>query len=399
MKKQYQFARLFVRSAKGIALLVIFIGIGFCALCYYQASIAAGAAAYKSSHELQQALDNLKDEFLSTEQIIESFNAGNQSATPDLAGPHFPLIIESGEDFVPISAELSRVDQDRQRLKESVVSHFEELVKGIEEKLHAYAAALQPLPSPAAGSSEDVASVVTPEPPAEGPEDSLFSSKLTSSERHDRKLNLTERRDFLKTLGTKAENAENRLILNEAGDQVERLTKLLPEKSNPSTSRLDLASSPPSEPGAESRLPASERVARQLEQLRGNVRQMLLSSWRLDDVFEGASSLVSAERDKERAAMIAQQGIWLSAASRIVIGLLIAGLAGLLILVFADLVQTQLDTASNSGTVADAINALRGSVTHLSESEPMSEPISEPNIKTEYAMPVVGEETPIAGGS
>jgi hypothetical protein len=50
--------------------------------------------------------------------------------------------------------------------------------------------------------------------------------------------------------------------------------------------------------------------------------------------------------------------------------LLATGLVSLLIVVFADLVRTQLDTATSTGTVADAINALRGSVAHLSESEP-----------------------------
>jgi hypothetical protein len=111
---------------------------------------------------------------------------------------------------------------------------------------------------------------------------------------------------------------------------------------------------------------------------------MLLRSWTLDDTFEQVVNLDSAERDKYRAAVLAQKSIWLSAASRIVIGLLATGLVSLLIVVFADLVQTQLDTATSSVTVADAINALRGSVTHLSKSEPV--------ITAE-------EERPIEGGS
>ena len=396
MKKQYRFARLFVRAAKGIALLVIFAGIGFCVLRYYQAEIAAGASAYKSSPELHQALDDLKDEFLSSEQVIESFNAANQSTTPAVQGPHFPLIVDSSEDFVGITAELSRIDQERQRLKESVVGRFETLVKSIEEKLHAYATALQPSPSPTTASNPDVASVISPEPPAQGPDESLFSSKLNRSDAHERSQNLTERKEFLKTLGTKAENAENRVILNEAADQMDQLAKLLPEKSNSfATARSESTASNESRADEAGKLPPSERAARQLAQLRDNVRKMLLTSWRLDDVFEHAAAIVSTERDKERAATLAQQGIWLSAAPRIGLGLLAAGLCGLLILVFADLVQTQLDTASNSSTVADAINSLRGSVAHL----PISEPIRETNIKTDYAMPIVSDDTPITGGS
>jgi hypothetical protein len=374
VKKQYYFARLFVRAAKTIALLVIFIGIGLCVLRYYQANIAAGAIAYKPSPELQQALDDLKDEFLSAEQVIESFNAANQSPTPGLQGPRFPLLIESSEDLVRISAELSRVDQERQRLKESVVSRFETLVKGIEGKLHAYAAALQSSPSPAPAPAEDVAGLVPPSPPAAGPEDSLFSSKLNSSEARERSQSLAERTEFLKALGTKAENAENRVILNEAAEQVDQLARLLPEKPSASApARTDSASNRSNEPRSEERgqLPPSERAARQLEQLRNNVRQMLLTSWRLDGVFEKAASLVSVEREKERAATVAQQGIWLSAAPRIVIGLLAAGLVGLLIVVFADLVQTQLDTATSGGIMADAILALRGLAKPASQSEPV----------------------------
>src|SRR5262249_14927665 len=234
------------------------------------------ASTYKASPELQHALDKLKDEFLAAEQVVDSFNAGNQSTTPALEGLRLPLVIESADDFSALASELSRLDQGRQRLKESVVSRFESLVKSIEEKLHAYAAALPPSSSPANVSAQDVASVATPEPPAEGPEDSLFSSKLNSSDSRERKLSLSERKDFLKTLGAKAENAENRVILVEAADQLERLAKLLPEKPNAfAAARVD--PSAPNQPRGEdnARVPASERVAGQLEQLRSSVRQML----------------------------------------------------------------------------------------------------------------------------
>src|SRR4029077_20668597 len=77
--------------------------------------------------------------------------------------------------------------------------------------------------------------------------------------------------------------------------------------------------------------------------------------------------------EKYRAAIVAQKAIWLAATSRIIIGLLAVGLTSLVIVVFADLVQTQLDTATNSIMVADAIDSLRGSVTHLSAAEPALE--------------------------
>jgi len=383
VKKQYFFAYLFVRAARGLALLVILIGVGFCVLRYYQASIAADAVAYQRSPHLQQALDRLKAAFLATEQIIDSFNAGNQSKTPNFRAPRFPLVIDSDDDFARISAELSRLDHERQQLKESIVSRFETLVKSIEEKLHAYAAVLQSSPSPTPATTQNLISKATPT----SREESLFSSQLGSSDANERSANLKERKEFLKVLAIRAENADNRVILGEAADQLERLAKLLPEKFDASAAaQPDTATASAKNPRAEQegKVLLSERVARQLEQLRGGVRQMLLTSWTLDDTFEQVANLDSAERDKYRAAILAQKSVWLSAASRIVIGLLATGLVSLLIVVFADLVRTQLDTATSTGTVADAINALRGSVAHLSEREP--------TITAE-------EETPVEGGS
>ena len=387
MKKQYFFARLFVRVAKGLALLVILIGVGFCVLRYYQASIAAGAVAYQPSSHLQQALDRLKAAFLATEQIIDSFNARNQSKTPNFQAPRFPLVIDSDNDFARISAELSRVDHERQQLKESIVSRFENLVKSIEEKLHAYAAVLQSSPSPTPATDQNLISNATPTPSPTSREESLFLSQLGSSDANERSANLKERKEFLKVLAMRAENADNRVILGEAADQLERLAKLLPERFNASTAaQPDTATASSKEPRADGdgKVLPSERVARQLEQLRGGVRQMLLTSWTLDDRFEQVANLGSAERDKYRAAILAQINIWLSAASRIVIGLLATGLVSLLIVVFGDLVQTQLDTATSSATVADAINALRGSVAHVSDPAQMT---------------MAGEDWPAEGGS
>ncbi len=387
MKKKYFFAYLFVRAAKGLALLVILIGVGFCVLRYYQASIAAGAVAYQPSSHLQQALDRLKAAFLATEQIIDSFNAGNQSKTPNFQAPRFPLVIDSDNDFARISAELSRVDHERQQLKESIVSRFENLVKSIEEKLHAYSAVLQSSPSPTTATAQNLISKATPTPSPTSREESLFLSQLGSSDANERSANLKERKEFLKVLAMRAENADNRVILGEAADQLERLAKLLPERFNASTAaQPDTATASSKDPQAEQhgKVLLSERVARQLEQLRGGVRQMLLTSWTLDDTFEQVANLGSAERDKYRAAILAQKSVWLSAASRIVIGLLATGLVSLLIVVFADLVQTQLDTATSSGTVADAVNALRGQVAQVSDPAQMT---------------MAGEDWPAEGGS
>src|SRR6202022_4973987 len=215
------------------------------------------------------------------------------------------------------------------------VSRFETLVKSIEEKLHAYAAVLQASPTPTPATAQNLISKATPTPTSR--EEFLFSSKLGTSDANDRSANLKERKEFLKVLAIRAENADNRVTLGEAADQLERLAKLLPEKFNASAAaQPDTAIASSKDPPAEQdgKVLLSERVARQLEQLRGGVRQMLLTSWTLDDTFEQVANLDSAERDKYRAALLAQKSIWLSATSRFVIGLLATGLVSLLIVVF-----------------------------------------------------------------
>jgi hypothetical protein len=371
VKSEYFFGYFFVRAAKGIALAVVIVGIGFCMLQYSRAKIAASSAAYQPSPFLQRALGKLKDAFSSTRQIVASFNTANQSATPKVQLLRFPRVINLNADFSQVADELSRVDQERQQLKQSIVNRFETSVRSIEEKLHAYAAGLQSssLPTPAASSSPIARA--TPSPPPTSPPESLFSSKLGVSDVNQRSANLTQRREFLKVLGTRAENPDNRARLSEAADQLDLLTKLLPEKFETSAAQVELASTPPNEPQAEQarKVLLSERVAGQLEQLRGEVRQILLTSWTLDETFEQAADLTSVERDKCRVATLAQKEIWLSAISRIVIGWLAAVLVSFMIVVCADLVQTRLDTASNTGVMADAIKAIRGWARPASQSE------------------------------
>jgi hypothetical protein len=366
VKRPYLFGYLFARAAKGLALFVTLIGIGYCFLQYSEANAAASAVAYQPSASLQRALGNLRNAFVASERIVSAFNVNNRVTTPKVQEPHFPVTISINADFVAVAHTLARADQDRRLLKQSVVSRFDALVRSIETKLRAYAAGLgslpspSPSPSPAASSSAGATPVSVSLPTQE--EESLFSSRLNAAEVDKRNANLGLRKEFLKVLETKAENPENRSSLNEAVDQLKILQRLLPEE-------LESSAAAPSEPpsaevnlGTEksSKILPSERIASQLAQLRGEVRQTFLSPWTLDDAFEQASDLAAVEREKCRVADLAQKGIWLSSVSRILIGLLAAALASLVILVCADLVKTFLDTASHTGVVADAINAMRG---------------------------------------
>ena len=258
---------------------------------------------------------------------------------------------------------LTKVDEERQQLKQSVVARFEDAVKSIEAKLRAYAASLHPPPAATPTAAPTVVVSVSPFSGSGQPQDSLFSLKLSADEVSKRSASLNSRKDFLQELANRAENPANRATLNDAAAQLEALGKLLPEKlaSTP-------AEGPTSGPSAEVRsdesrkvLP-SERTADELEQLRTEVRQAMLTSWTLDESFEQAADVTSIEREKCRVAVLAQKGIWLSAVSKILPALLAAVLVSFLIVVSADLVKTLLDTAAHTGVLADAINALRGSI-------------------------------------
>jgi len=357
VKRQYLFGYAFAKAAKALAVLVTLIGIGFCVLQYSQANTAASAVAYQPSAALQRALLNLKNAFAESVRIVNGFNTENQITTPQVEDPVFPAHIETNADFGRLTDLLSKVEHDDHQLKQSVVGRFETATKNIEAKLRAYAAAVGSLPPPTAGPNGSPAAaakpVALPTPAAE----SLFSSTLNATDVDRRTATLNLRKEFLKVLGTKAENPENRLSLSEAADQLDVLRRLLPQKETlPASAEPSIGTN---DSAGQTELPA-QRVAAQLDQLRSEVRQIFLTSWTLDDALQQASDLASAEREKCRVADLAQKGTWLSAISRILIGLLSALLVSGVILVCADLVKTFLDTASHTGVVADAINAMRG---------------------------------------
>ena len=372
VKRPYFFGYLFVRAAKPLALIVLVIGIGFSVLQYSQANVAASAAAYRPSGPLQRALATLKDAFSRTAQIINAFDADNRLGTPEIQVPRFPPVIDSSADFERVGEMLVKIDQQRQEMKQSVVSRFDDATKAIEAKLRAYAATLHPPPAATPTAAPTVVVSVNPYSGSGKPQDSLFSPKLSADEVSKRTANLNSRKEFLLGLASKAENPTNRATLNDAAAQLDDLSKLLPDKGA-SIPAEGPSPSPSAEVGPDEgrKILPSEQTAGELEQLRAEIRQTMLTSWTVDEAFEQAADLTSVEREKCRVAVLAQQGIWLSVVSKILPALLAAVLVSFLIVVCADLVKTLLDTASHTGVLADAINALRGSVV-TSRHEPQS---------------------------
>jgi hypothetical protein len=354
--KKYFFGYLFVRIAKLLAILIVMAGLGFALLKYSQASVASASRAYQASDSLRRAVENLENVFSRTQQLVSSFNELNKSSTPRVNRPRFPAVLNSNSDFDRLDRALSSVDQERQHLKQSIVNRFETLTNDIEEKLRRHAAALQPTPSPARVISPPQSPTPPPAPAAVPDQISLFSSNITSEELAARNSQLTNGREFLKILETRAENTENKSRLAESAAQLDTLSKLLllPQKEEPKW--VPAAPLVPSEPepqvGQVHQAVSAEKVAEQVQQLRESVKGAVTTSWALDDAFEEVFSLAKTEKQRCRAASLEQEGIWLTATGQIFTDVVAAVLVSFLILVFADLTQTLLDTATNTGVIA-----------------------------------------------
>lgn len=355
--KKYFFGYLFVRIAKILATIVVVAGVSFVILRYSQASVASASRAYQPSELLRRKVNDLKNVLSKTQELVSSFNGSNKSSTPRLSRVYFPAVFNSNSDFDRLGRALSTVDQESQQLKQSVVTRFETLTNEIEQKLRSHAAALQPTPPPVRVASPPPSSPSPPSPAVVSQQDSLFSRNISPEELAARKSQLVDSREFLKVLETNAENADNKSKLAESAAQLDVLGKLLllPHQEEataaPQPQSVPLQAEP--QVGQAHRVVTAEKVADQMQQLRATVNRAITSSWALDDALTEVISVEDTEKQRCRVASLEQEGIWLTAAGQIGSGLIAAVLVGFLILVFADLTKTLLDTATHTGVIAE----------------------------------------------
>ena len=361
--RKYFFGYLFVKIAKLLAILALIVGVGYCCWKYGQAHLAADSVRYRPNDILQGQLARLKSVTQSTEKIIREF--AGPTALGGMKEPTFTRDASSNSDFDSLKTQLAQLDQERQQMKQAVTSRFDTMVAGIEEKLRQRAAALaEASPSPSAQAIEPAATpetVATPTPTATEKE-TLYVENLSGVEIQRRTASLEKAKQFLIMLQTGAENPQNRRILTDAQTQLEQLEGLLPTVPEPVPSAT-AAPAEPTQPAAGEPTPPpktfnAEKVANELRANRFQVRAAILSSWELDDAFEQASGAVSVESAKCRLASLGVKGIWLSFFGQIGLTILATLLVAFLILVFADLTQTLLDTATNTGLIAEVSSPL-----------------------------------------
>ena len=350
--RKYFFGYLFVRIAKLLAIITLLVGLGWMASKYVQTSIAADSASYRPSELLRQQLERLGETFISTRELVGEF-AGPGSGAKEVVAPRFARVIHSDGDFERLTEELGVAERGQQELKQKIVASFEDLTEKIEQKLRAHAASLEPPPAPAASG---VTPAATPSPaltPSTVPEaedaETLFSKNLSRMDVLSRSADLERTKQLLKLLEGMAENPDNRRILTESAAQIDALSTLLPKIRPDPTPVSQFNQSPPSSqpvPSATPRPPPlnAEKMADQLGRMRATVRATVLSSWSLDEVLGQASETAAVERGGCRVASLTVKGIWLGGLGQIGLALVGALFIAFLILVFADLTQTLLDT-------------------------------------------------------
>ena len=368
--KKYFFGYLFVRISKILAIIVVLIGLAYAVFQFGGAKIAAESVRYLPNAALRDQLQELEKKLSEARRLVFDF-VGEKQPESQVNVRDFPTEIDSMGDFERLAQLLERIDGDRQILKHSVVERFEVLVDEIEKQLRAYAASVSP-PEPTAtpagvSATPIVKATPVPKPTPTEPK-RLFSDRLSEDDVKARISQLDANAQFLKVLTTTAENPENRAKLSESINRLDKLKTLLPLSfATPSFAAIASSTAPPNPSPSTAPAPVpeqrkllnAEKVADQLRQLRLSVRQAILSSWALDDAFDRTQSLVASERGKCRSATLAVERIWFSAVGMMAAGVIVMAFVAFLILVMADLTQTLLDTATNTGVMAGRSSDLR----------------------------------------
>ena len=365
--KKYFFGYLFVRIAKLLAVLTVLAGVGYALFKLEQASLSAQAASYQTSLPLRQSLSRLTETLRDARQLVAAFAEGNGGTAPAIQPVDFSgQSLRDNDDLARLAGGLDQADRQRQQLKETLVKRFEALLESIQAKLRAHAAEIAPAAPPTAGASTGVSApaAATPRPtpvPTEEAE-TLYTGQMSNYDIQQRTTTLDRGKELLKVLESSAENPENRKTLTDSVAQLDALTHLLPAKAEaPAPSEPAL---PSNLSGRNSTAPApprrelnAEKVADQLARLRATVRQTMLTSWTVDGAYSQSAALAAEERGRCRLATLTVKGIWLAAFGQLGAALLVAVFAAFLVLVLADFMQTLLDTATNTGVVADSVKS------------------------------------------
>jgi hypothetical protein len=358
--KKYLFGYLFVRLAKVLAIVLLLAAISWAVKYYLEASLQAQQVRYRPSVELKQRVRDLQSEWSHCQAQVNELNGIPENSTAAIA-PSFPERLETQDDLNELMSKINALGVGRDALKGIVVGKLEGFLSQIEGKLRSYAAqiagenkALAPLPKSGVQSapSPAPATLVQTVEPA-----SLYE-RMPEREVESRLKELGQVREFLEALLVDAENPESRTAIGGSVAELAELEKLLPVQlveiapapvSTLPAQRAALIEKPPLAPPLR-----AQKAADRIYKCRMVVRESLLTSWKLDKILDEAEGLAVQENTRCQSAALALRGIWMSAGFRMGTAMAAGILAAFLVMVFADLLQTFFDTATNTGILVES---------------------------------------------
>ena len=275
------------RFAKTFGCIFFIAGLGVAAGLYQQTMPLINSARYQQSDILTEHLSALQSTYGDSQGLVMKFK-GAAKFPPEYAAanfkPQFPPQYSSVKDFQDLHLQLTQVTAGKDAMKRYVTDHFDNLLNDIQQKLLAHAASLAPAP-PTQNSTSPQAAL----PPDYG----LYDSRIDASLIEARQSTLDDAKQFLDVLDTSAEDPVNKKTLDNSIAEVVALAKLLPSQEEADSS----AQAKP--PTAEISEPLNaEKVARRVAEIRGRVRDAVLSSWALDEAAVQAMQTAEEEQGK-----------------------------------------------------------------------------------------------------
>jgi peptidoglycan hydrolase-like protein with peptidoglycan-binding domain len=271
------FWSLLTRFAKTVGCLFFIAGLCAAVSIYREQAPAIEAARYQPSSILSEHLGKLQSTYADAQRVVLKTKGVSEFPAEYGAAaftPHFPRSFQSAKDFQNLQSELQEVSLARDAMKRFVTDHLEQGLADIEQKLLSHAATLTP-PAPSAP--------LTAVPPDFG----LYDTHLNPSEANARKATLENAKQILGVLQSSAEAAENKQTLGNTISEIDTLEKLLPANIEQS-----VPNRPPSEPLN------AEKVAGRIREMRADIKQVLLSSWALDELLDLATQTATEEQQK-----------------------------------------------------------------------------------------------------
>jgi hypothetical protein len=317
-------------------------GIAISAWTYNYFSAVSGIK-YEKDVTLGRKLDRL-------EQTVEfaTKEVGRITSVSDLTPIRLDESPTDSKSFEKAATDLVNVDKRGSELKKRLIEGLEakasklesELVKFLEKRTPSSPAdksALESKPTPQVVSSE-------------GSYRSIFGE---SSERNvgPARLNLIQVGDFYLGLERAAEKAENRRLLHETYEEIDRLLDWLPEELKSSGNETEVQA-PNSEPAPVAnpyvRAQANLNLIRKSVQV---VRSNVTQGWELDQRLDEATAQLDEQRSQFRRSIAAKNELrtaWLSDVGKTFFVTLVLAF---LVLVGADWLQSFFDTATRAGQI------------------------------------------------